>query len=61
MDGLEMEVTMTEEEVLRPLQEPDSASSSFAAAAAVPSTCTGRAERKKDSKDFFSINNNFLN
>lgn len=53
MDGLEMEVTNTEVEVLRPLQEPDSASSSFAAVAAVPSTCTGRAEQRKDSKDFF--------
>lgn len=52
MDGLEMEVTMTEEEDLRPLQEPDSTSSSFAAIATVPSTCTWRAEQK-NSKDCF--------
>lgn len=51
-EGLEMEVTMTEEEVLRPLQEPDSASSSFTSAATVFSTCTGRAEQK-DTKDLF--------
>lgn len=53
MDGLEMEVTMTEEEVRRSLQEPDSASFSFTAVVAVPSTCTGQAGQKRAVNTFF--------
>lgn len=50
MDGLEMEVTMTEEEVLRPPLEPDLASSSFSAP--LPSSCTRGAEQSEDVERF---------